>query len=225
MHPAGHSANVEVHRGSQGRIPISFLLNCPHDFHRLLAGQHEGLFEPRSPSGPFTEAWPFLLHAFVYPSALDVLPHYPSPLSGLGDYPGLSETSKEFFPCLNQAPIPFPQKANSYRTRAPAFVSEANIMRFVEHSLPVHIRRQSFYPQGLFNADSASRYLVLAIVLFGLPYAFAEDTSAHNEWYDVVEYLIFEGHEFQQLPRQREHPIPTTAIIQLVQAASLLFEL
>ncbi len=59
--------------------------------------------------------------------------------------------------------------------------------------------------------------------MFGLTYASPENTSSHDERYDVV--LIFEGLEFQQLLRQREHSIPTTAIIQLAQAAILLFEL
>lgn len=224
-HPV-HKSGVGAHQTSQQRISISFLLNCPHDFHKLLAGQQEDiLFGSVSPSGQFTETWPFLFHAFINPSALDMTSQTSGLLYGLDDYPSLSRTSEELFHYLDQAPVPSVQDVESYRTRTRALVSEANIMRFVNAFFQHAYSSNPFIHKASFNVNTASRSLVLAILLFGLTYASPENASAYSEYFDVVEYLIFEGPEFQQLLRQKEHPVISTAIIQLMQAAILIIEL
>lgn len=228
MPRAGHlpkKSGVEARQGSQRRFSISFLLNCPHGFHRLLAEQHEGLFGPMTPSGQFSEKWPFLFHAFINPSALDATSNSSGLLYGLDDYPGLSKTSEELFRFLDQAPVPCVQDVEFYRTRAHAFVSEANIMRFVNAFFQYAYSSNPFIHKASFNVNSASRYLVLAILLFGLTYAAPESASAYDEWYDVVEYLIFEGSEFQQLLSENKRPVLSTATIHLIQAAILMIEL
>lgn len=224
----GHANNsgAESLQGSQRRISVSFLLNCPHDFHRLLAGQQDGgPFGPRSTSGQFTETWPFLFHTFINPSALDATSQDSSLLYGLDNYPSLSRTSEEIFRCLDQAPLSCTRDLDSCRTKTRAFVSEANIMRFVNAFFQYAYSSNPFIHKASFNVNTASRHLVLAILLYGLTYSSAEHASAYSEYYDVVEYLIFEGPEFQQLLKQEKHPVLSTAIIQLIQAAILIIEL
>jgi hypothetical protein len=63
------------------------------------------------------------------------------------------------------------------------------------------------------------------MLLFGLTYASPENASAYNEYLHVVEFLIFEGPEFQQLLRQKKHSVISKEIIQLIQAAILVIEL
>jgi hypothetical protein len=98
-------------------------------------------------------------------------------------------------------------------------------MRFVNGFFEYAYSSNPFIHKASFNVNSASRYLVLAILLFGLTYAFPENASAYSEYFDVVEYLIFEGPEFQQLLHQKEHPVISPEIIQLIQAAILMIEL
>ncbi|KAF3387475.1 hypothetical protein F1880_001534, partial [Penicillium rolfsii] len=228
-HPQSLSTNkpcAETRQSSQRRLSISFLLNCPHHFHRLLAEQHEDeVVGPTIPSGQFTETWPFLFHAFIDPSALDTTSLNSGMSYGLQDYPSLSRTSEGLFRCLDQAPPTCARDIGSYRMTARAFVSEANIMRFVDAFFQYAYSSNPFIHKASFNVNTASRYLVLAILCYGLTYASRENTSAYNESFNVVEFLIFEGSEFQQLLRQKEHLVISQEIIQLIQAAILIIEL
>jgi hypothetical protein len=98
-------------------------------------------------------------------------------------------------------------------------------MRFVNAFFQYAYSSNPFIHKASFNVNTASWYLVLAILLFGFTYASPGNSSAYNEYYDVVEYLIFEGSEFQRLLRQKEHPLISKEIIQLIQAAILMIEL
>lgn len=98
-------------------------------------------------------------------------------------------------------------------------------MRFVDAFFQYAYSSNPFIHKASFNVNTASRYLVLAVLLFGLTYASPENASAYNEYFNVVEFLIFEGPEFQQLLRQKENPVISKEIIQLIQAAILVIEL
>jgi hypothetical protein len=98
-------------------------------------------------------------------------------------------------------------------------------MRFVDAFFQYAYSSNPFIHKACFNVNTASRYLVLAVLLFGLTYASRENISDYNEYFDVVEFLIFEGPELQQFLRQEEHPVISKEIIQLIQAAILMIEL
>jgi hypothetical protein len=98
-------------------------------------------------------------------------------------------------------------------------------MRFVDAFFQYAYSSNPFIHKASFNVNTASRYLVLAMLLFGLTYASPENASAYNEYLNVVEFHIFEGPEFQQILRQKEHPVISKEIIQLIQAAILVLEL
>ncbi|KAL4781354.1 hypothetical protein BJX76DRAFT_363585 [Aspergillus varians] len=219
--------------GSQ-QIPIDFLLNytdpsveTARDLHCVLGGQGKSdgvdVCDSVLPY-QFSETWLSVFHAFVDVSELDMSFCEAGVLYGLGDSEGLASTVDRLAAHLDQLQGSKYTRATTI-LNAEAFLSQANVIRFVNAFFNNANHSNCIIHKGSFNVNTASTNLVLAIILLGATSISPEDAATADALSEAVEHSVFEGPEFKHLLYQEAHPTPSPAYIQLVQAAGLILVL
>lgn len=217
------------------RVPISFLLNYTDPklqssgkYRRQLAwydaraADHadQGYSHEELESDQLIETWPSLFHTFINVAALDP-PSVSSGLSyGLDDSVHVSETIDKIILYLEQAPISYGRHITFDQVKARELFSDINIGRFVRAFFEIAYNEAPFIHKASFNVNTASTHLLLAVILFGANCLSQEDTTAAEEYYDLVEYSAFESPEFRQLLYGKNPHLCSTSI-QLIQASTI----
>lgn len=234
LHPAYRSTYKADHQETPNfqRIPVSFLLNytdptlqSPHDCLRLLAtsGPANRTSYDLVESDQLTEAWPSIFHTFINIDALDPPSRSPDLSYGLDEpakLTGVVDGLIRYF----EAPVPSAAKERFDRVKARAFFSEANLVRFVNVFFENAYKNNPFIQRASFNINTTSTPLLLAVLLMGSTCISPEDASAAENYYDALEYSVFEDSEFRRLLFEKT-PRPSAANIELIQASVLLIEL